>query len=60
MYEIKSTWTFAGTFFAACGLQEKSSHSLGADTRQKQPSAMLQQCVVCSDIPECIWCRGTY
>lgn len=54
MYEIKSTWTLA------CGLQEKSSHSLGADTRQKQPSAMLQQCVVCSDIPECIWCRGTY
>lgn len=54
MYEIKSTWTLA------CDLQEKSSYSLDADTRQKQPSAMLQQCIVCSDIPECIWCRGTY
>lgn len=35
-------------------------YSLGEDTQQKQPSVMLQQGTVCSDIPECIWYRGTY
>ncbi|KAK7826016.1 hypothetical protein U0070_009897 [Myodes glareolus] len=35
VYEIKSTWT------PACGLQEKSSYSLGEDTQQKQPGGMV-------------------